>query len=64
MNMLENLNGALEYIEQNLENGIDEHEVAKRAYCSVYHFKRMFSYLAGIPLHLRYGYLPCRNLHR
>ncbi|MFD0619146.1 GyrI-like domain-containing protein [Paenibacillus sp. GCM10027629] len=50
MNMLENLNGALEYIEQNLENGIDEHEVAKRAYCSVYHFKRMFSYLAGIPL--------------
>jgi AraC family transcriptional regulator len=50
MNMLENLNGALDYIEQNLEKEIDEHEIAKRAYCSVFHFKRMFSYLAGIPL--------------
>ncbi|UYO06487.1 AraC family transcriptional regulator [Paenibacillus sp. PSB04] len=50
MNMLENLNGALDYIEQNLENEINEHELAKRAYCSIFHFKRMFSYLAGIPL--------------
>ncbi|WP_336772836.1 AraC family transcriptional regulator [Paenibacillus sp. MMO-58] len=48
--MLEQLNGALGYIEQNLENEIDEQEIAKRAFCSVYHFKRMFAYLAGIPL--------------
>ncbi len=48
--MLEHLNGALDYIEQNLENEIDEQEIAKRAFCSVYHFKRMFAYLAGIPL--------------
>ncbi|MFF2092213.1 helix-turn-helix domain-containing protein [Paenibacillus sp. NPDC058174] len=50
MNMLENLNRALAYIEQNLENEVDEQELARRAYCSVYHFKRMFAYLAGIPL--------------
>ncbi|MGV2644756.1 helix-turn-helix domain-containing protein, partial [Clostridium perfringens] len=37
-------------IDQNLENEIDDQEIAKRAYCSVFHFKRMFSYLAGIPL--------------
>ncbi|MCK9862796.1 AraC family transcriptional regulator [Paenibacillus sp. ATY16] len=48
--MLEHLNGALDYIEQNLANEIDEQEIAKRAFCSVYHFKRMFAYLAGIPL--------------
>ncbi|MCM3782060.1 AraC family transcriptional regulator [Neobacillus mesonae] len=50
MNMLEHLNGALDYIEQNLQNEIDEYELAKRACCSIFHFKRMFSYLAGIPL--------------
>ncbi|GGD61819.1 AraC family transcriptional regulator [Paenibacillus nasutitermitis] len=51
MNMLENLNKALDYIEQNLENEIDENELARFAHCSVYHFKRMFSYLADISLH-------------
>lgn len=50
MNMLNHLNGALLYIEQNLEYDIDEQEIAKRACCSIYHFKRMFSFLAGIPL--------------
>lgn len=51
MNMLENLNRALDYIEQNLENEIDENKLARLAHCSVYHFKRMFSYLADISLH-------------
>ncbi|MFC4810125.1 AraC family transcriptional regulator [Paenibacillus sp. GCM10023250] len=51
MNMLESFNSALDYIERNLENEIDENELAKRAHCSVYHFKRMFSYLADISLH-------------
>ncbi|WP_422660627.1 AraC family transcriptional regulator [Paenibacillus sp. EC2-1] len=50
MNVLENLNRALDYIEQNLENEIDEYEIARRAYCSVHHFKRMISYLADISL--------------
>lgn len=51
MNVLEDLNRALDYIEQHLDDEIDEQEIAKCAYCSVYHFKRMFSYLAGISLH-------------
>jgi len=50
MNVLEHLNGALDYIEQNLDNQMDESEIAKRACCSIFHFKRMFSYLAGISL--------------
>lgn len=50
MNVFESLNKALHYIEQNLENEIDEYEIAKHACCSIYHFKRMFSYLANITL--------------
>lgn len=50
MNVLQHLNDALDYIEKNLAADIDELEVARRACCSVFHFKRMFSFLAGIPL--------------
>ena len=51
MNLLESMNAALSYIEKNLTEGdIDFKEVAKRAYCSEYHFKRMFSFLAGVSL--------------
>ncbi len=48
--MLKGLNEALRYIEKNLAQNIDFKEAAKRAYCSEYHFKRMFSFLAGVPL--------------
>lgn len=51
MNLLKHMNDALTYIEKNLENEIDMAEVAKIARCSEFHFKKMFSYLAGIPLH-------------
>ena len=44
------LNEAVAYIEANLINDIDMKKVARRAYCSEYHFKRMFSFLAGISL--------------
>ncbi len=44
------MNGALKYIEENLTNEIDFKEVARIAFCSEYHFKRMFSFLAGISL--------------
>lgn len=47
---LENMNQALIYIEENLANEIDFKEVARLALCSEYHFQRMFSFLAGIPL--------------
>jgi len=50
MNLLEKMNGALRYIEENLTGDIDFKEVAKRAFCSEYHFKRMFSFLAGVSL--------------
>ncbi|USK87486.1 AraC family transcriptional regulator [Peribacillus asahii] len=50
MDLLKNMNGALTYIEENLTNDIDFKEVARLAFCSEYHFKRMFSFLAGISL--------------
>ncbi|MGG1661553.1 AraC family transcriptional regulator [Brevibacillus sp. NRS-1366] len=50
MNSLEQMNAALNYVEENLTNEIDFKEVARVACCSEYHFKRMFSFLAGITL--------------
>ncbi|MFE4704303.1 GyrI-like domain-containing protein [Peribacillus simplex] len=50
MDLLKNMNGAIKFIEENLTDEIDFKEVARLAYCSEYHFKRMFSFLAGISL--------------
>ncbi|MEC3654823.1 AraC family transcriptional regulator [Bacillus siamensis] len=50
MDSLKRMNSALTYIEENLTNDIDFKEAAKLAFCSEYHFKRMFSFLAGISL--------------
>ncbi|HCF54517.1 MAG TPA: AraC family transcriptional regulator, partial [Bacillus sp. (in: Bacteria)] len=50
MDSLKNMNTAMRYIEDNLTNEIDFKEVARLALCSEYHFKRMFSFLAGISL--------------
>ncbi|TFJ90648.1 AraC family transcriptional regulator [Lentibacillus salicampi] len=50
MDSLKTMNDALRYVEENLINDIDTREVAKRALCSEYHFKRMFSFLAGVTL--------------
>lgn len=50
MDSLKNMNGAIKFIEENLTNEIDFKEVVRLAYCSEYHFKRMFSFLAGISL--------------
>ncbi|MCM3388823.1 AraC family transcriptional regulator [Ureibacillus chungkukjangi] len=50
MDSLKSMNDAMKYIEENLMNEIDFKVVAKIAHCSEYHFKRMFSFLAGIPL--------------
>ncbi|MNO73605.1 Transposon Tn10 TetD protein [compost metagenome] len=48
--MLERMNQALSYIEEHLDCEIDYGEVARLAYCSEYHFTRMFSFLSGITL--------------
>jgi AraC family transcriptional regulator len=50
MDSLSSMNNALAYIEEHLTEDIDYNEISKIAYCSEYHFKRMFSYLAGISL--------------
>ena len=50
MEWLARLNEAMEYIEQNLSNEIRYEEAARIACCSTFHFQRMFSYIAGIPL--------------
>ena len=50
MDLLKNMNDAMGYIEENLTNELDFKIVARIAHCSEYHFKRMFSFLAGITL--------------
>jgi len=50
MNLLGDMNRALTYIEEQLAEEIDYKAAARQAMCSEYHLKRMFSFLAGIPL--------------
>ncbi|MFC9815848.1 GyrI-like domain-containing protein [Streptomyces virginiae] len=48
--MLERLNQALDHLEAGLDREIDMAEVARIAGVSEYHFRRLFSALAGMPL--------------
>ncbi len=50
MNTLTQMNQAMWYIEENLIEEIDFVKMARIACCSEYHFRRMFSFLAGMPL--------------
>ncbi|SDM89877.1 AraC family transcriptional regulator [Fictibacillus solisalsi] len=50
MDQLKNMNAAISYIEEHLTECIDFKQVAQKAFCSEYHFKRMFSFLAGMTL--------------
>jgi AraC family transcriptional regulator len=50
MEWLERLNKSVDYIEQNLGDIISYRQAAQIACCSTYHYQRMFSYIAGIPL--------------
>jgi len=50
MEWLKRLNGAIDYIEENLDSDIDYEKAAKIACCSSFHFRRMFSYIANISL--------------
>lgn len=50
MDWLNHWNCALEYLERHLDGEIDPGELGRLAGCSAYHFQRMFSYLAGVPL--------------
>ncbi len=50
MEWLKRLNLAIGYLEENLAEEIHYEEAAKLACCSTFHFQRMFSYLAEVPL--------------
>ena len=50
MEWIERLNQAINYIEEHLKEDIDYDQLGKIACCSAYHFQRMFTYMAGIPL--------------
>lgn len=50
MDSLKAMNDALKYIEENLDCEIDLKEAARLAFCSEYHFQRMFSFLAGMTI--------------
>jgi AraC family transcriptional regulator len=50
MEWLERLSQSLDYIEENLSGTVSYERAAQIACCSVFHYQRMFSYIAGIPL--------------
>ncbi len=50
MEWVDSLNATITYIEGHLADEIDYGELAKIACCSVYHYQRMFTYMAGVPL--------------
>ncbi|MFA7660203.1 MAG: AraC family transcriptional regulator, partial [Anaerovoracaceae bacterium] len=50
MDSLSSMNNAMAYIEEHLAEDMDYSKISKVAYCSEYHFRRMFSFLSGISL--------------
>ncbi|MDD5935524.1 MAG: AraC family transcriptional regulator [Clostridiales bacterium] len=50
MDWLDRFNEAINYIEEHLEENINLDDLGKIACCSSYHFQRMFSYMADVPL--------------
>lgn len=50
MEWIERLNNAINYIEEHLTDDVNYEQLGKIACCSAYHFQRMFTYMAGIPL--------------
>lgn len=50
MEWIERLNHAIDYIEEHLTKEIEYEQLGRIACCSAYHFQRMFTYMAGVPL--------------
>ena len=50
MEWLNRLNDSLDYIEKHLDEKIEYEKLSKIACCSVYHYQRMFSYMAEMSL--------------
>ncbi|HOO28713.1 MAG TPA: helix-turn-helix domain-containing protein, partial [Lachnospiraceae bacterium] len=50
MEWITRLNATIRYMEEHLTEEIDYEQLGRIACCSSYHYQRMFSYMAGIPL--------------
>jgi len=50
MNLLERMNLAVDYVEQNITDELDLSKIAQLAGCSTYNFQRMFSFIADISI--------------
>lgn len=50
MEWIKQLNDTINYIEEHLTDEIDYGKLAQIACCSTFHYQRMFTYMAGIPL--------------
>jgi AraC family transcriptional regulator len=50
MDLLQRMNRTIAHIENHLTSPIAFSELAKHVMCSVYHYQRMFSFIAGVPL--------------
>jgi AraC family transcriptional regulator len=50
MGWIKRLNEVINYIEEHITEELSYEQMAKIACCSTYHFQRMFSYLANVPL--------------
>lgn len=50
MDLLERMNSAIDYIEENISDEIDYVKVSQIACCSAYNFQRMFSFITNVTL--------------
>lgn len=50
MEWVDKLNQAMDYIEEHLTEDMDYQKLGQIACCSAFHFQRMFTYMAGVPL--------------
>ena len=50
MEWSERFTKSVDYIEKHLADTIDYNRAAQLACCPAYHYQRLFSYIAGVPL--------------
>ncbi len=50
MDWIQRIENAIDYVEENITEKINYEEVAKRAYCSSFHFQKVFSIMSGLTL--------------
>ena len=50
MEWVDRLNESIAYIEEHLSEEVDYAQLGRIACCSAYHYQRLFTYMAGVPL--------------